>query len=136
MSQQQFQPYSNSNFGHQPPKRANTAAPAGKLVPPSKGLINPDLTQQIRNNMFVLLDAFKVMRAFGLEKSAQLEFQQALGQTNKPLDNLDVIVLLLKNSPYPEVQKLEKDITLFFEGSRPLLKFGGLSFADALSRRV
>jgi len=81
--------------------------------PPGRGYINPDLTQQIRNNMFVLLDAFKVMRASGLANAQKVEFQQTLGLTNMPLDNLDVVVLLLKNSPHTEVQSLEQHIIQF-----------------------
>lgn len=90
-------------------------SPSKQPPPPGKGLINPDLTQQIRNNMFVLLDAFKVMRSYGLSQAGKLEFQQALGLTNMPLDNLDIIVRLLNNSVYPEVQSLESHVTQFLQ---------------------
>lgn len=86
-----------------------------KAAPVGKGLVNPDITQQIRNNMFVLLEQFKIMRSIGLLQSSKLEFQQALGMTNMPLDNLDVIMLLLKNSAYPEVQNLEQRIQAFMK---------------------
>jgi len=94
--------------------KLQSSSPSLRQIPPTgKGFINPDITQQIRNNMFVLLDAFKAMRSLGLEKAGKLDFQQALGLTNMPLDNLDVIVLLLKNSTYPEVQTLELNISHF-----------------------